>query len=145
VTTILFFKPYGVLSQFTREAGHQSLADFGPFPGDVYPAGRLDADTEGLLLLTNDNRLKHRLADPRFFHPKKYLVQVERVPDAEALRRLREGVMIDGERTRPAEAVLLAQEPDLPRGRSRSASAGTSPPPGLRLRSPRAGTGRCGR
>ncbi len=114
MTTILFFKPYGVLSQFTREAGHQSLADFGPFPGDVYPAGRLDADTEGLLLLTNDNRLKHRLADPRFFHPKKYLVQVERVPDAEALRRLREGVMIDGERTRPAEAVLLAQEPDLP-------------------------------
>lgn len=114
VTTILFFKPYGVLSQFTREAGHQSLADFGPFPGDVYPVGRLDADTEGLLLLTNDNRLKHRLADPRFFHPKKYLVQVERVPDAEELRRLREGVVIDGERTRPAEAVLLAEDPDLP-------------------------------
>ncbi|HEX9007070.1 MAG TPA: pseudouridine synthase [Bacteroidota bacterium] len=112
--TILFYKPYGVLSQFTREAGHPSLADFGPFPADVYPVGRLDADSEGLLLLTDDNRLKHRLTDPRFGHPRTYLVQVERVPADEALARLREGILIEGKRTRPARVRLLPAEPALP-------------------------------
>ena len=111
---ILFFKPYGVLTQFTHEAGHQSLADFGPFPHNVYPAGRLDTDSEGLVLLTNDNRLKHILTEPRFNHPRTYVVQVERVPDEHALQQLRDGVMIERQRTRPAEVRLLNFEPELP-------------------------------
>src|SRR5512142_620487 len=106
-TTILFYKPYGVLSQFTREAGRQTLADFGPFPPDVYPVGRLDADSEGLLILTNDNRLKQFLTEPRFNHPRTYTVQVERIPDEQALERLREGVIIEGKKTRPAEVRML--------------------------------------
>jgi 23S rRNA pseudouridine2457 synthase len=113
-TTLVFFKPYGVLSQFTAEGGHRTLADFGPFPPDVYAAGRLDADSEGLLLLTNDNGLKRRLTDPKFGHPRTYLVQVENIPTAEALERLRRGVVVEGQRTRPAEVRLLEEEPDLP-------------------------------
>lgn len=111
---ILFHKPYGVLSQFTSEHGHQSLKDFGPFPPDVYPVGRLDADSEGLLLLTNDNAAKHRMTDPRFEHERTYLVQVERVPSDEVLERLRHGVVIEGKKTRPAEVKLLEAEPDIP-------------------------------
>ncbi len=112
--SFLFFKPYGVLCQFTGGGGRPTLADFGPFPRDVYAAGRLDADSEGLVLLTNDNALKSRLTDPRYAHPRTYLVQVERPPGAEALRTLREGLMIDGVRTRPANVRLLNSEPDLP-------------------------------
>lgn len=111
---ILFSKPCGVLSQFTPEHGHKGLGDFGPFPRDVYPVGRLDADSEGLLLLTNDNRVKYRATDPRFSHPKTYLVQVERVPDTHALEKLREGVLIEGKKTKPAEVRLLDDEPRLP-------------------------------
>jgi 23S rRNA pseudouridine2457 synthase len=111
---ILFYKPYGVLTQFSREAGHKSLADFGPFPPDVYPAGRLDADSEGLVLLTNDSRMQRQLTEPRFNHPRTYAVQVERVPDENALKRLCEGIMIEGKRTKPAEARLLTVEPELP-------------------------------
>lgn len=111
---ILLNKPYGILSQFTRESGHHSLADFGPFPSDVYPVGRLDADSEGMLVLTNDNRLKHLLTEPRFNHPRTYLVQVERVPDEQALQKLRAGVIIEGQRTKPAEVKLLSTEPELP-------------------------------
>ncbi|HEY4613103.1 MAG TPA: pseudouridine synthase [Bacteroidota bacterium] len=111
---ILFNKPYGVLSQFTSEAGRMTLKDFGPFPRDIYPVGRLDADSEGLLLLTNDNAVKHRLTDPRFEHPRTYLVQVERIPTQEALRRLSEGVVIEGKKTKPAEVRLLDGEPKLP-------------------------------
>lgn len=110
---ILYYKPYGVLSQFTREAGHQSLADFGPFPSEVYPVGRLDADSEGLLILTNDNRLKQLLTEPRFNHPRTYAVQVERIPDESALEELRRGVTIEGKKTKPAEVRLLGQEPAL--------------------------------
>ena len=90
------------------------MSDFGPFPPDVYPVGRLDADSEGLLLLTNDNRLKHRMLDPRFGHPRTYLVQIERRPSSEALEKLRNGVVIEGRRTRPARAEILDAEPDLP-------------------------------
>lgn len=111
---ILFHKPYGVLSQFTSEHGHASLKDFGPFPADVYPVGRLDLDSEGLLLLTNDNALKHRLTDPKFEHPRTYLVQVERIPDSAALRKLRAGIVIEGKKTKPAEVRLLETEPALP-------------------------------
>lgn len=111
---ILFHKPHGVLSQFTRETGKRSLADFGPFPPDVYPVGRLDADSEGLLLLTNDKALKHRLTDPGHGHTKTYLVQIERVPDAEALEKLRNGVMVQEKKTRPAVVRLLENNPELP-------------------------------
>ncbi len=112
--TYAFFKPYDVVSQFTPIAGHRSLAEFGPFPPDVYPVGRLDWDTEGLLILSNDNGLKHRLADPKFDHPKTYLVQVEHVPQQAAIQQLREGVIVGGKKTRPAIVRLLPEEPALP-------------------------------
>ena len=114
VTVILFYKPYGVLSQFTRGGDWKTLADFGPFPESVYPAGRLDADSEGLLVLTDDNRIKRRITEPRFMHPRTYVVQVERVPEREAIERLRHGVMIEGKRTRVASVTLLVGEPDIP-------------------------------
>lgn len=110
---ILFNKPYAVLSQFTSEDGKQSLQDF-DFPKGVYPVGRLDYDSEGLLLLTDDNNIKHKLTDPKFKLPKTYLVQVEHVPSAESLQRLRSGVVIEGKMTRPAEVRLLDEEPGLP-------------------------------
>jgi 23S rRNA pseudouridine2457 synthase len=110
----IYFKPYGVLTQFSRAPGHQSLADFGPFPPDVYPVGRLDADSEGLLVLTNDNRLKQLLTEPRFNHPRTYTVQVERIPNEQALEQLRRGVIIEGKKTKPAEVRMLGKEPGLP-------------------------------
>jgi 23S rRNA pseudouridine2457 synthase len=113
-TYILFSKPFGVLSQFTNQAGYRSLREFGPFPLDVYPVGRLDADSEGLLLLTNDNRIKHRLLDPSFEHPRTYWVQIEGVPTEEALQRLRNGVDIENSRTKPAEAKILIPPPVVP-------------------------------
>ncbi len=111
---ILFHKPYGVVSQFGRESGKQSLTDFGRFPPDVYPVGRLDADSEGLLLLTNDNDLKHRLTSPQFGHTKTYLVQVERIPDENTLDKLRNGVTIQGKKTRPAKVRILGSDPAIP-------------------------------
>jgi len=110
---ILFNKPYAVLSQFTPEDGKQSLQDFS-FPEKVYPVGRLDYDSEGLLLLTDDNSIKHKLTDPKFKLPKTYLVQIERVPSVESLQQLCEGVVIEGKKTRPAEVRLLEEEPNLP-------------------------------
>jgi 23S rRNA pseudouridine2457 synthase len=108
---IIFNKPYGVLSQFSGE--RQSLRDFIAVK-NVYPVGRLDHDSEGLLLLTDDGALQHRLSDPKFQHPRTYWVQVERVPDNEALRRLSEGVTIQGHKTLPARVRLLEAEPNLP-------------------------------
>jgi 23S rRNA pseudouridine2457 synthase len=110
---ILFHKPYGVLSRFTPEAGWESLRTFGPFPPRVYAVGRLDVDSEGLLLLTDDNEVKHRLTAPRFRHPRTYLVQVERIPEEEALERLRSGISLDGTPTLPAIVRRLAEEPTL--------------------------------
>jgi 23S rRNA pseudouridine2457 synthase len=107
-------KPYGVLSQFTDAGGRRTLAEFGPFPPDVYPVGRLDADSEGLLLLTNDGPLIHALLEPRYGHPRTYLVQIERTPDQNALGRLRNGVELDGRMTSPAAVRLLEAEPALP-------------------------------
>lgn len=114
MTTFLFNKPYGVLSQFTPEGDHPTLADFGPFPKDVYPVGRLDADSEGLLLLTNDKNLQHRLTEPKFGHERTYWAQVERVPSKESLERLARGVSIGDHRTQPASVRLLETDPGLP-------------------------------
>ncbi|MEH2219167.1 MAG: rRNA large subunit pseudouridine synthase E [Nostoc sp.] len=111
---IIFYKPYGVLSQFTKDAPtHITLKDYIDVT-DVYPVGRLDWDSEGLLLLTNDGQLQHRLAHPRFGHKRTYWVQVERIPDADAIQRLHTGVEIQDYRTQPAEVRLLPTEPQLP-------------------------------
>lgn len=110
---ILFNKPYGVLPQFTdREAGRPTLADYIDQPG-FYAAGRLDRDSEGLLVLTDDGRLHARIADPRHKLPKTYWVQVEGIPEAAALERLRRGVMLNDGPTRPAGARPIAEPPDL--------------------------------
>ncbi|KEF41566.1 MAG: pseudouridine synthase [Cyanobium sp. CACIAM 14] len=113
-TTLLFHKPYGVLSQFTPEPGSRwrTLSDHIDRPG-VYAAGRLDADSEGLLVLTDDGRLQQRLTDPAWGHWRRYLVQVEGLVSEEALGRLRAGVMIQGRLSMPARARHLG-EPDLP-------------------------------
>lgn len=107
---ILLNKPYGVLSQFTGEPGQRTLAECG-LPADVYAAGRLDADSEGLLLLTDDGALQHRLADPRHKESKTYLVQVEREPDDAALASLAGGLDLGDFRTRPCQ-VRRIEEPD---------------------------------
>ena len=111
---ILLNKPFGVLSQFTdkgTEGARATLSDYVQVPG-VYPAGRLDRDSEGLLLLCDDGRLQARIADPRFKTPKTYLVQVEGQPDEAALEALRRGVMLKDGLTRPAQAEAIAP-PDL--------------------------------
>lgn len=112
---VLFNKPYGVLSQFTdpQQTLHPTLKAFIPIP-DIYPVGRLDRDSEGLLLLTNHGRLQNRLCDPQFAHPRTYWAQVERVPDAKALQQLRQGVTIRGHLTHPAQVTLLSGPPQLP-------------------------------
>ncbi|MGB3262350.1 MAG: pseudouridine synthase [Microcoleus sp.] len=113
---ILFYKPYDVLTQFTdnsSETKRSTLKDYIPIP-DVYAVGRLDRDSEGLLLLTDDGQMQHRLSDPKFAHPRTYLVQVERVPDAGAIALLQTGVTIQDYRTRSAKVQLLSAEPQLP-------------------------------
>ena len=112
-TTLAFYKPYGVLSCFTDPAGRPTLAGYIPVP-DVYPAGRLDYDTEGLLLLTSDGALAHHITEPRHKLPKVYLAQVERLPDEKTLARLRRGILLGGRRARPLEVELLPLSPDLP-------------------------------
>ena len=109
---ILFNKPFGVLSQFTDEAGRRTLKDYIDVPG-VYAAGRLDADSEGLLVLTDDGTLQARLADPRHRQSKTYWVQVEGTPENAALERLRHGVILNDGETRPAQARLMEEPPQL--------------------------------
>ncbi len=118
---LLFYKPYNVLSQFgqgstppaSESTPRLTLKDFVPVT-DVYPAGRLDRDSEGLMLLTNHGLVQHRLSDPRFAHPRTYWVQVEQVPSPMALDQLRQGVTIKGYRTQPCQVRLLTTEPPLP-------------------------------
>lgn len=109
---ILFNKPYGVLSQFTPEGRWQGLKDYIPVP-DVYAAGRLDADSEGLLILTDDGALQRRIADPAHKLPKTYWVQVEGIPDQDALARLRRGVDLGDFVTHPAKAKLMHEPAGL--------------------------------
>jgi 23S rRNA pseudouridine2457 synthase len=108
---ILFNKPFGVLCQFTGEPGEITLADYIPVK-DVYAAGRLDKDSEGLLILTNDGKLQDRIASPRHKLPKTYCVQVEGLPDSRALQQLRDGVTLNDGKTRPAKVERI-EEPEF--------------------------------
>jgi 23S rRNA pseudouridine2457 synthase len=112
----IIYKPYGVLSQFSGEG--QTLASLFHFPKTVYPVGRLDKDSEGLLLITDDKQLNHHLLNPRFGHQRTYLAQVEGKPDQEALKNLGNGVIINVEgkmyQTKPAIAKIPESVPELP-------------------------------
>lgn len=111
---IAFHKPYGVLSQFTADGSpNRTLAGFG-FPKDVYPIGRLDADSEGLLLLSDEGNLNQQLLQPREAHVRIYWAQVENVPKAEDLVKLERGILIQGRRTLPCRAWLLDPQPEMP-------------------------------
>lgn len=117
---LLFNKPFNVLSQFgppshppVTGAPPRTLKDFVPVPG-VYPVGRLDRDSEGLMLLTSHGALQHRLSDPQFAHPRTYWVQVEQCPPLEALHQLAQGVIIQRYRTRPAQVQRLVPDPTVP-------------------------------
>ena len=103
---ILLNKPFNVMSAFTDREGRPTLADYVPVKG-VYPAGRLDRDSEGLLLLTDDGALQARISEPRFHLPKTYLVQVEGIPSDDSLQQLRNGVQLNDGLTRPAEAQRI--------------------------------------
>ncbi len=125
---LLFNKPFGVICQFSRDGMHPTLADYIPLP-DFYPAGRLDTDSEGLLVLTDDGQLQHRITDPKHKLPKTYWVQVEGVPDDAALEKLRRGVVLPdplrhssgqastrlrtGFTTQPAEVYLIDEPANL--------------------------------
>jgi 23S rRNA pseudouridine2457 synthase len=110
---IAFHKPYGVLSQFTSDGSpNRPLAEFG-FPARVYPIGRLDADSEGLLLLSDEARWNDRLLHPRHAHEREYWAQVENLPTEESLAKLQAGVVIQGHKTLPCRAWLLNPQPQI--------------------------------
>jgi 23S rRNA pseudouridine2457 synthase len=111
--TVLFYKPFGVVSQFSALGKHATLAEFG-LPPRVYPCGRLDHDSEGLLILTDDGRLQNRLSDRKFAHERTYLAQVEGAARPDALAKLMEGLSLKDGKTRPAQARVLTMEPQLP-------------------------------
>lgn len=109
---LLFNKPFGVICQFSRDGLHPTLADYIALP-DFYPAGRLDTDSEGLLVLTDDGLTQHRITDPKHKLPKTYWVQVEGVPSESALEQLRNGVSLNDGITLPAEVQLLEEPAQL--------------------------------
>jgi len=114
----IIYKPYLVLSQFSAIDGKKTLADFFDVPGDVYPVGRLDNDSEGLLLLTNDKQLNHRLLDPKFAHEREYRVQVDGAITIEAIQQIQKGVTInvDGKlySTKHCRASIFDKDPEVP-------------------------------
>ena len=112
---LIAYKPFNVLTQFSGEKPAETLQilDY-DFPKDVYPVGRLDKDSEGLLLLSNDKRLNHKLLEPKFRHEREYWAQVENVPTAKALEQLAKGIKLNDGLTLPAKARLLDTEPDIP-------------------------------
>lgn len=111
---IAFNKPYGVLSQFTSDGSpNRALAEFG-FPKNVYAIGRLDADSEGLLLLSDEAQWNDRLLNPRHAHEREYWAQVEKIPVRESLDKLQHGLMIQGHKTLPCRAWLLEPQPEIP-------------------------------
>jgi 23S rRNA pseudouridine2457 synthase len=115
----LFYKPFKVMSQFSAEGDKETLANFFPdIRKDVYPVGRLDYDSEGLLLLTNDKQLNHRLLNPLFVHARTYWTQVEGIPTSEAIKKLQQGtiITIDGKpyKTKAAKAEWMKPAPDVP-------------------------------
>jgi 23S rRNA pseudouridine2457 synthase len=111
---LAFNKPYGVLSQFTSDGSeHRTLAEFG-FPKEVYAIGRLDADSEGLLLLSDESDLNRRLLHPSQAHEREYWAQVERIPTPQALQQLSAGLRLQGRTTLPAQARILEPQPELP-------------------------------
>jgi 23S rRNA pseudouridine2457 synthase len=109
---ILFNKPYGVICQFSSDGNRPTLADYIKVK-DVYPAGRLDTDSEGLLILTDDGRLQSRISHPRHKLPKTYLAQVERIPTETDLQRLRDGIVLNDGRTLPAQAESIPEPQNL--------------------------------
>ena len=110
---IAFHKPFGVLSQFTRDGSpNRPLAEFG-FPKNIYPIGRLDADSEGLLLLSDEAQWNDQLLNPRHAHEREYWAQVEKIPTAAALEKLTRGLVIQGHKTLPCRAWLLEPQPEL--------------------------------
>jgi 23S rRNA pseudouridine2457 synthase len=132
---IAFHKPYGVLSQFTDDLPRQSatsaggsknctLAEFG-FPKNVYPIGRLDADSEGLLLLSDEAKWNEQLLHPRNAHEREYWAQVERIPSLEQLKKLEKGIVIQGRKTLPCRAWILEPQPEV--GSSRCDDLGGTP------------------
>ncbi|HEV2695144.1 MAG TPA: pseudouridine synthase [Verrucomicrobiae bacterium] len=111
---IAFNKPYGVLSQFTGDGSpNRPLAEFG-FPKNVYAIGRLDADSEGLLLLSDEAQWNDRLLNPRHAHEREYWVQVEKIPTRESLDKLEKGLVIQGHKTLPCRARMLEPQPEIP-------------------------------
>src|SRR5476651_956562 len=111
---IAFHKPFGVLSQFTGDGSpNRALAEFG-FPKEIYPIGRLDADSEGLLLLSDEKELTARLLHPGNRHPREYWAEVERAPSADALEKLRRGIPLDGRKTLRCAVSLLDPQPEIP-------------------------------
>jgi 23S rRNA pseudouridine2457 synthase len=114
----VIYKPFGMLSQFTKEGDHETLADLHEFPKDVYPVGRLDADSEGLLVLSNDKKLNHTLLEPAHQHKRTYYVQVEGTMTAEACKKLEKGVdiSVDGKiyATKPCTVSIIPSPPSIP-------------------------------
>ncbi|MEY2465731.1 MAG: rRNA pseudouridine2457 synthase [Verrucomicrobiota bacterium] len=111
---IAFHKPYGVLSQFTPDGSpNRALAEFN-FPKKVYAIGRLDADSEGLLLLSDEAALNQKLLQPKYEHEREYWAQVEKIPTPEALAKLGKGISIQGRKTLPCHAWLLNPQPEIP-------------------------------